>query len=154
MKSHKKKQKFIGIRSYQYLNMMKHIQFADVVIINQSHYAIALRYDDNQDNVPIVTAKGVNTIALKIINVAFDNGINIIQNPLLAGSLYRDVEKIGDPIPEALYTAVAEILAYVYSKIKRMKTKRICCHRVVINTFKYGYKIKRWIYRHNDVTSN
>lgn len=90
---------------------------ADVVIVNPTHYAIALRYDEHKDEVPKVIAKGVNTVAIKIIKIANTNDIPVIQNAPLARSLHVFTQ-VDSKIPEELYMVVAEILAYVW-KMRR-----------------------------------
>ena len=100
--------------------MMASVPEADVVITNPTHYAVALQYDEKKHNVPIVVAKGKDNIALQIKKIARENNIHIVQNPPLARSLYADVD-VDKPIPEALFSAVAEVLAYVYKMNKRAR---------------------------------
>jgi flagellar biosynthetic protein FlhB len=102
--------------------MMQSIPSADVIITNPTHISVAIKYDRNKNKAPIVVAKGVDLIALKIREVAKENKVEIIENKSLARSLYGSV-KIGDEIPEHLFKAVAEILAYIYS-LKQKKKKR------------------------------
>ncbi len=101
--------------------MMQEIPDADVVITNPTHFAVALRYDKEKDNAPIVLAKGMNHLALKIKEIARLHDIQIIENPPLARELYKKCD-INDIIPDNLYKAVAEVLAFVY---KSSKTKRL-----------------------------
>jgi flagellar biosynthetic protein FlhB len=93
--------------------MMAAVPEADVVITNPTHYAVAVRYEEKKHAAPVVVAKGKDQIALQIKKVAREHHVHIVQNPPLARSLYREVE-IDRPIPEALFAAVAEVLAYVY----------------------------------------
>ncbi len=93
--------------------MMAEVPNADVVITNPTHYAVAIRYDKENHHSPIVIAKGMDKMAQQIKKTARENKVHIIQNPPLARSLYADVE-LNKPIPEALFSAVAEVLAYVY----------------------------------------
>ncbi len=93
--------------------MMQEIPQADVVITNPTHYAVALRYDKKKDNAPIILAKGMNHLALKIKEIARLNDIQIVENPPLARELYKKCE-LNDTIPDSLYKAVAEVLAFVY----------------------------------------
>ena len=86
---------------------------ADVVIVNPTHYSVALRYDKNKENAPRVVAKGVDGMAAKIREVARKNGVPIVERPPLARLMHKLVNE-GDVIPEDLYNAVAEVLAYVY----------------------------------------
>ena len=97
--------------------MMEEAKKADVVITNPTHYAVALKYDPNSMTAPKVVAKGINLIAEKIKQIAKENNIPIVEKPELARELYAKVN-IDKEIPEELYQAVAEILAYVY-KLKR-----------------------------------
>ncbi len=98
--------------------MMAEVPNADVVITNPTHYAVALKYDEQKSRAPMVVAKGMNTIAQKIKKIARENGVHIVQNPPLARSLYAQVE-VEKPIPEELFGAVAEVLAYVYKMNKK-----------------------------------
>lgn len=93
--------------------MMQEVPQADVVITNPTHYAIALKYDDEKMDAPIVIAKGADFIAQKIKLIAKENSIVMVENRPLARALYDDVE-IGDRIPDQFFKTVAEILAYVY----------------------------------------
>ena len=98
--------------------MMAEVPDADVVITNPTHYAVAIKYDEGKSHAPIVVAKGMDFIAQKIKKVARENSVHIVQNPPLARSLYAEVE-LDKPIPEALFAAVAEVLAYVYKMNKK-----------------------------------
>jgi len=93
--------------------MMAEVPHADVVITNPTHYAVAVKYDGSKHRAPVVVAKGMNTIAVNIKKVAREHRVHIVQNPPLARALYNEVN-IDQPIPEALFVTVAEILAYVY----------------------------------------
>ena len=97
--------------------MMAEVPHADVVITNPTHYAVAIKYEQEKHHAPIVIAKGVDNIAQQIKKIARENDVHIVQNPPLARSLYSDVN-IDQPIPETLFAAVAEVLAYVY-KVNR-----------------------------------
>lgn len=99
------------------LRMMHSVPKADAVIVNPTHYAVAIRYEMGAGGAPVVVAKGVDRIALKIREIAEKNGVHITQNKELARALYARVE-IGQAIPPEHYRAVAEILAYVY-RMKR-----------------------------------
>ncbi len=98
--------------------MMAAVPTADVVITNPTHYAVAIRYDEEKSHAPIVVAKGMDNIAQQIKKVARENGVHIVQNPPLARSLYAQVE-LDRPIPNELFAAVAEVLAYVYKMNKK-----------------------------------
>jgi flagellar biosynthetic protein FlhB len=86
---------------------------ADVVVVNPTHYAVALRYDDKQDAAPVVVAKGSDEQAEKIREVARQNGVPVLSRPPLARALHKHVKE-GRAVPSNLYRAVAEVLAYVY----------------------------------------
>lgn len=93
--------------------MMQEVPKADVVITNPVHVAVALRYDAGKMDAPQVVAKGADYLARRIRQVAEQHGVTIMENPPLARALYARVE-VGQTIPEDLYKAVAEVLAYVY----------------------------------------
>lgn len=107
------------IRSFQMKimqqKMMANVKEADVVVVNPTHFAVALKYDPQKVPAPIVVAKGVDFIAFKIREIAKNNGVPIVENKPLARSLYKLVE-VDQIIPQELYTAVAEILHFVYSQ--------------------------------------
>jgi len=93
--------------------MMTEIPSADVVVTNPTHYAVALKYTDGKMRAPKVVAKGADEIAAKIREMANEHQVPLLEAPPLARALFRHAE-LGDEIPEALYTAVAEVLAYVF----------------------------------------
>ena len=93
--------------------MMAAVPTADVVVTNPTHYAVALKYADGQGGAPRVVAKGADEVAAKIREIARENKVALLEAPALARALYRHTE-IDDEIPEALYSAVAEVLAYVF----------------------------------------
>ncbi len=93
--------------------MMSAIPTADVVVTNPTHYAVALKYAENGMRAPEVVAKGSHLLALRIREIAQENNVPILEAPPLARALHKHCE-LGQTIPEALYTAVAEVLAYVY----------------------------------------
>ena len=97
--------------------MMSAIPKADVVVTNPTHYAVAIKYDKINNPAPIVVAKGVDFMAFKIREIATNNNIPIVENKPLARSLYKLV-KVNGIIPEELYTATAEVLAWVYNRNK------------------------------------
>ena len=98
--------------------MMASVPDADVVVANPTHYAVALKYDTTVAPAPMVVAKGVDLIAFKIREVAENNGVTVVENPPLARTLYKLVP-IDAIIPAELFSAVAEVLAYVYKKKNR-----------------------------------
>ncbi|MBT4932900.1 MAG: flagellar biosynthesis protein FlhB [Rhodospirillaceae bacterium] len=92
--------------------MMASVPDADVVITNPTHYAIALKYKMADMTAPVLVAKGVDTLAMKIREVADENDIPIVENPPLARALYASVE-LDEEVPEEHYMAVAEVIGYV-----------------------------------------
>ncbi len=103
------------------MRMMQAVPTADVIIRNPTHYAIAISYDQKKHAAPVVVAKGADYLALKIIDVAKEHDVVITENKPLARSLYESVE-LEHPIPEKFYSAVAEVLAFVY-KLKKKDLK-------------------------------
>lgn len=93
--------------------MMTEVPKADVVVTNPTHYAIALKYDGARMGAPVVVAKGRNEIAMKIRELAAEHKVPTVEAPPLARALYTHCE-LEQAIPAALYTAVAEIMAYVF----------------------------------------
>jgi flagellar biosynthetic protein FlhB len=93
--------------------MMAAIERADVVLANPDHYSVALRYDMEKMSAPIVIAKGVDLVALRIQEVAKEHNVPVAQIPPLARYLYSQLE-IGEAIPMSLFEAVARILAWAY----------------------------------------
>ena len=93
--------------------MMQQLPQADVVITNPTHYAVAIKYDADEADAPVVVAKGSDYLAQKIKEVAKENGVEIVENKPLARMLFANVE-VGELVPPELYKAVAEVLAYVY----------------------------------------
>lgn len=93
--------------------MMSNVPTADVVVTNPTHFAVALKYADGKQGAPRVVAKGTDEVAAKIREIAKENKVALLEAPALARALYKHTD-IDDEIPEALYSAVAEVLAYVY----------------------------------------
>ena len=93
--------------------MMSNVPTADVVVTNPTHFAVALKYADGQRGAPKVVAKGTDEVAAKIREIAKENKVVLLEAPALARALYKHTD-IDDEIPEALFSAVAEVLAYVY----------------------------------------
>ncbi len=94
--------------------MMAEVPKATAVVVNPTHFAVALRYEVDSMAAPAVVAKGKNYLAQRIRDKAREHGIPIIENPPLAQALYKSVE-VGQEIPAHLYRAVAEVLAYIFS---------------------------------------
>ncbi len=93
--------------------MMQAVPTADVVVTNPTHYAVALKYEHGKHRAPVVVAKGVDEMAMYIRQIAEANKVPIVRSPALARSVYHTTE-LDHPIPEQLFAAVAQILAYVY----------------------------------------
>jgi flagellar biosynthesis protein FlhB len=98
--------------------MMQDVPKADVIITNPTHFAVAIKYDEDRADAPYVVAKGVDFVAQKIKEIAKEHDIVTVENVPLARALYSQTE-IGDIVPEEFFKAIAEILAYVY----RLKQK-------------------------------
>lgn len=102
------------MREVSMRRMMQNVPQADVIITNPTHYAVALKYDLlGPLTAPVLVAKGVDYMARRIREVGIENNITIVENPPLARAIYEDVE-VEKEIPEELYVAVAEIMAYVF----------------------------------------
>ena len=93
--------------------MLQDVPKADVVLVNPTHVAVALRYDSTKMRAPVVVAKGGDHMCEKIKDIARSYGVPIIRRPSLARELFATV-KLGKPIPDTLFVAVAEVLALVY----------------------------------------
>lgn len=94
-------------------NMMKEIPNATAVVVNPTHFAVAIRYEMETMAAPRILAKGKNYLALRIRQIAVDHQVPIIENPPLAQALYKSAD-VGQEIPPHLYQAVAEVLAYIF----------------------------------------
>lgn len=105
-------------RQMSRMRMVQAVKDADVVITNPTHYAVALEYKEGKNTAPVIVAKGKDFLAQKIKEKAREASVEIVENKPLAQSLYFFCE-VGDEVPEDMYKAVAEVLAYVY----RMKKK-------------------------------
>ena len=102
--------------------MMKDVPKADVVITNPTHFAVALKYESNQDSAPKVLAKGMDELAQRIKKVALENNVPLYEDVELARALYKTCD-VGDEIPSKLFKAVAQILAYIY-QIRNLKKRK------------------------------
>lgn len=100
--------------------MMQQVPTADVVVRNPTHFAVALRYDPDRDQAPVVVAKGQDYIALRIVAIAEENNIPMKEDRPLARALYASV-KVGSEIPPEFYAALAAIMAWVFQLKKEMK---------------------------------
>lgn len=108
-------------REFSTKKMLDATQTATVVITNPTHYAVALKYEVGMA-APQVVAKGIDFLALRIREVATENGVEIVENKALARTLYKLVE-VGDHIPESLYRVVSEIIRYIF-RVKGTKLPR------------------------------
>ena len=102
--------------------MMQDVPDADVVVTNPTHYSVALKYDTERAGAPVVVAKGVDEMAMQIRKIALGNEVPIVESPMLTRALYHTAE-VGDQIPDQLFTAVAQVLAYVF-QLKRFQKGR------------------------------
>jgi len=102
------------------MRMMQQVPEADVVITNPTHFAVALAYKEKEQIAPTILAKGQDYIAQKIRETAIEHGIEIVENPPLAQSLFAMCE-VGDEIPDELYQAVADVLVFVYRQKGRIR---------------------------------
>jgi flagellar biosynthesis protein FlhB len=100
--------------------MMQEVPKADVVVVNPTHFAVALRYDEGRMRAPLVVAKGTDLIAARIREIATEHAVPIVEAPPLARALYHNVE-LGGEIPATLYAAVAQVLTYIY-QLKAART--------------------------------
>jgi len=93
--------------------MMQAVPSADVIVRNPTHFAVALRYNIEKDNAPILVAKGQDELALRIVAIGEENGVYVLENKPLARGLYTSTQ-VGAEIPQEYYGMIAEILVYVY----------------------------------------
>ena len=100
-------------RQMAFSRMMQSVPEADVVIRNPTHFAVALKYDPNKHGAPLVLAKGQDYQALRIVKLAEEHGVFILENRPLARALYASCE-VEREIPAEFYGAVAEVLVYIY----------------------------------------
>lgn len=100
--------------------MMHEVPKADVVVVNPTHFAVALRYDERRMRAPLVVAKGMDLVAARIREIATEHSVPIFEAPPLARALHHSVE-IGSEIPATLYAAVAQVLTYIY-QLKAART--------------------------------
>lgn len=105
--------------------MMQDVPEADVIVTNPTHFSVALKYDVNGSSAPTVVAKGGDHMAFRIREVAREHEVSIVSSPALARAIYHTTE-ISEPIPDGLFAAVAQVLAYVYQleQFKKRKGRR------------------------------
>jgi flagellar biosynthetic protein FlhB len=118
-----KSQRRRAARALLQRQLMVEVPRADVVITNPTHFAVALRYDREQEAAPMVVAKGADFMAQRIREIARAHEVAIVENPPLARALFRAV-KPGRVIPQAFFRAVAEVLAYVYRRREQAAAAR------------------------------
>ena len=121
--------------------MMEEVQNSDVVITNPTHYSVALKYDAEAGGAPILVAKGIDEMALHIRTIAKEHGIEIIASPALARSIYYTAEP-DEEIPEQLFAAVAQILAFIFQlnahkKGKGSRPKPVAKNLPIPDDFRY-----------------
>jgi flagellar biosynthetic protein FlhB len=107
-------------REYARRRMMHEVPKADVVVVNPTHFAVALRYDESRMRAPLVVAKGMDLVAARIREIATEHAVPIFEAPPLARALHHSVE-IGSEVPATLYVAVAQVLTYIY-QLKAART--------------------------------
>ncbi len=93
--------------------MMQEVPTADVVITNPTHYAVALKYDQKTMSAPVVVAKGADQVAFKIMEIAREHKVEVLRTPPLTRAVYHNTD-LGEEIPDGLYMAIAQVLAYVF----------------------------------------
>jgi flagellar biosynthesis protein FlhB len=103
--------------------LSENVKKADVIITNPTHYSIAIQYEHGKMHAPVVVAKGVDFLAMKIREIAAEGRIPMVPNPPLARALYKKCE-VGDNVPRELFQAVAEVLAYVYRTLDKVRAAR------------------------------
>ena len=121
--------------------MMQEVPNADVVITNPTHYSVALKYDAQAGGAPILVAKGIDEMALHIRTIAKEHGVEILASPALARSLYYTAEP-NEEIPEQLFAAVAQILAFIFQlnahkKGQAKRPKAIAKNLPIPDDFRY-----------------
>ena len=117
----KQRRRQIAIQRMQQ-KLKRDVPQADVVVTNPTHYAVAIQYDQKTMRAPRVLAKGQDFMALRIREIAIENGVPILERKPLARALYQTVD-VGQEVPEEFYAAIAEILAYVYELNGKMKRR-------------------------------
>ena len=106
-------------RKFSKMRLSQAVQEADVIISNPTHYAVAIKYEASKNHAPVVVAKGIDHLALRIRELAKDAKVPIVENRPLARALHKQCE-VGDFVPRELFQSVAEVLAYVYRTVKKV----------------------------------
>lgn len=120
---------------------MKDVARATAIVTNPQHFAVALEYRPQTMPAPVVVAKGMDRIALRIKEVARWNNIPMVENPPLAQALYRAVE-VGDAIPAKLYAAVAEILAFLFRTQASLRNQALAARAAAANASRSGAGVR------------
>ncbi|MEI8282017.1 MAG: flagellar biosynthesis protein FlhB [Armatimonadota bacterium] len=107
-------------RKFSKMRMSQAVASADVIITNPTHYAVAIQYNAEKNHAPVVVAKGVDHLALRIRELATEAKVPIVENRPLARALHKQCE-VGDFVPRDLFQSVAEVLAYVYRTVKKVR---------------------------------
>lgn len=107
-------------RKLSRMRMSDAVKSADVILTNPTHFSVALKYDPQKMHAPMVVAKGADLLAFRIRELAKKSRVPILENPPLARQLYKKCE-VGEFVPRELFQAVAEVLAYVYRTIKKVR---------------------------------
>ena len=102
--------------------MMTEVPNADVIVVNPEHYAVAVKYDVSRSSAPFLVAKGVDDVAFRIREIAREHNVAIVSAPPLARAIYHTT-KVDQQVPEGLFTAVAQVLAYVFQLRQYQKGK-------------------------------
>jgi flagellar biosynthetic protein FlhB len=102
--------------------MMTEVPNADVIVVNPEHYAVAVKYDVSRSSAPFLIAKGVDDVAFRIREIAREHNVAIVSAPPLARAIYHTT-KVDQQVPEGLFTAVAQVLAYVFQLRQYQKGK-------------------------------
>jgi flagellar biosynthetic protein FlhB len=111
-------------RRIAYRRMIAEVPKADVVITNPTHVAVALKYDTGRMSAPVVVAKGADLMAARIKEIAREHHVPVVEDQPLARALYKAVD-IGEQIPEQLFHAVAQVLAYIFKLRNAAAGKRV-----------------------------
>ena len=107
-------------RKFSKMRLSQAVREADVIITNPTHFAVAIQYDAKKNHAPIVVAKGLDHLALRIRELATEAKVPIVENRPLARALHKQCE-VGDFVPRELFQSVAEVLAYVYRTVKKVR---------------------------------
>jgi flagellar biosynthetic protein FlhB len=107
-------------RQFSKMRLSQAVAEADVIITNPTHFAVAIKYESSKNHAPVVVAKGVDHLAMRIRELAKEAKVPIVENRPLARALHKQCE-VGDFVPRELFQSVAEVLAYVYRTVKKVR---------------------------------